>query len=232
MSFPEGDSASAVHPLKQTRLYRALPPILLFAGIGYLIWSMAMGLFHLGEESANYDAVAPNAAASGSPASSSTTMQAAASQPARREVVYISHEDAAPPRRAMSSARAADQQVRSWRLRGAVYDLITLAPLPDCAIILVDERANRRIETRTDASGRYRMIVPSLPDGGYAVGIRKDGYAPAYLDSAQDGVPAMSPVQRAARARDLAKTFTSPPVTLQTASAVPLLTDFYLAPRR
>ncbi|NNN07014.1 MAG: hypothetical protein HKL90_14045 [Elusimicrobia bacterium] len=239
MSFPEDDSASAVHPLKQTPLYRALPPILLFAGIGYLIWSMATGLFHLGETSANYDAVDRNAAASGTPASSSasssTTIAAEVSppsEPARHEVVYISHEDSVAPRRAAISARAADPQTRSWRLRGVVYDLTTLKPLSGCTIILVDERANRRIETRTDAFGRYRTIVPSLAEGGYVIGIEKDGYAPAYLDSAQDGVPTMSTAQRVALADDMAKTFTSQPATIQAANAAPVRTDFYLAPRR
>ena len=235
MSFPEDDSGSAIHPIKQTRLYRALPPILLFVGIGYLIWSMATGLFRLGENSANYDAVDHAASASGpsaGPASSAIAAAApAASAAPAADVVFISHNDAPIARRPARATAAVVKAVRSWRLRGAVYDLTTLKPLAGCTISLTDERANRRFETRTDGSGRYRTVVPSLLEGGYDVGINKDGYTPAYLDSAQEGVPSMSSTQRLELARDLAKTFTSQPATVQAADAAPLVTDFYLAPR-
>lgn len=235
MSFPEEDSGPGVHPIKQTRLYRALPPILLLVGSGYLIWSMAMGLFHLGETSANYDSAAHGAEASDEaprvPVSTVAASVVMSQEPERDDVVFISHDDAPAPRRNARVAGAVEKVVRSWRLRGSVYDLTTLRPLPDCEITLVDEKSNRRIETRTDASGRYRTVVPALADGGYVVGISKEGYSPAYLDSAQDGVPTMSPSQRGALARDLAKSFTSQPASIQTANAAPLITDFYLAPR-
>jgi|GEM_PF-3490103 len=248
MSFPEDDPASRVHPLKQSKYYQFLLPSLFFLALGYLVWSLGMGLFHLGEQSADGNDVSGMMHGAVPTVENPTQTQrnvamgvseapktpAPAPEPPAEEVVIVAHdseptsisnsvsEPPAPPRKA----------VREWRLRGSVIDLVSLKPLSSVAVVFVDQQQNRRIETRTDSSGMYRTVVPSLPDRGYTVQIAKDGYSPTYLDPSTDGVKRMTVDKRRALARDLGATFTSEPATVQAPDGKPLVTDFYLAPRQ
>jgi hypothetical protein len=242
MSFPEDDPASAIHPLKQSKYYQFLLPVLFFAGLGYLIWSMGMGLWHLGEQNVDYDTgpmlrsgpvSKPSETVSG-PGTARSEAPLDAPEPPR-EIMIMAHDSPAqPPAPAAPAAPAPSRPakaVREWRLRGSVYDLVSLKPLPFCTLIFVDHELNRRIETRTDSSGYYRTVVGSLPDRGYTVQVLMNGYSPTYLGPGTPGVRSMPAAQRRALARDLVATFTSEPATVQAPDAKPLITDFYLAPR-
>ncbi len=250
MSFPEDDPASRVHPLKQSKYYQFLLPVVFFSALLYLVFNLGMGLFHLGQQNSDNDIsglMHPDSGASAGqrtssassptegPLKSQTTSESGSMSDASGDgVVMISHETASEEARAPIlpvQDVPAVKPAREWRLRGTVYDLVSLRPLPYCTILLVDQQLNRRIETRTDSSGVYRTVVPSLPDRGYTVQMRMDGYSSTYLDPGTGGVRRMSVDKRRALAHDLGATFTSVPASLQAPDARPLITDFYLAPR-
>lgn len=235
MSFPDDDPASRVHPLKQSKYYQFLLPLVFFSALLYLVFNLGMGLFRLGEQNSDKDIsglMHPDAPA---PAPARPTPTAAISDPDGDGTVFISHQEPMePPPAPLSPMKAVPtaKPAREWRLRGTLYDLVSLQPLPNCTVLLVDQELNRRIETRTDSSGAYRMVVPSLPDRGYTVQLLMDGYSPTYLAPGTSGVRRMPVEKRRALARDLGATFTSEPASLQAPDARPLITDFYLAPRR
>jgi len=249
MSFPEDeDPAAAVHPLKQTRYYQFLLPALFFAVLGYAVWMIGMGLLHVGESSSVND-ISPMLRESTSTASSAAKPTRAAQEAAQArsetqgdggapepseeassgdEEILVAHDaPSAPETRPSGSAAPAAE----WRLRGVVYDLVTLRPLSGASVVFVDEQSNRRVPTRTDSTGRYRTVVPPLADRGYSVSISKDGYSSTYLDPATGGVRQMPAEQRRALARGLVQTFTAAPASVAAPDARPFATDFYLAPR-
>ena len=119
--------------------------------------------------------------------------------------------------------------VKEWKLRGFVYDLITLRPVSHCRLVLSDIDTNARFETTTDGSGRYRAILPPLPDRGYLVTISQNGYAPTYVDPGTEGVRSKSGQERQSLCRELVGAVLQP-ASLQPRRADPLQTDFYLAP--
>lgn len=124
---------------------------------------------------------------------------------------------------------AAEEEVREWRLRGRVYDLVTLEALPRCPMIFADEGSAARLESASDAQGRYRVAAPPLKGRGYAVAVRCPGYAASYLNPGTEGVRQMSEEDRRALAADIAKSLDAP-YTVQAYGSKPLVTDFYLAP--
>ena len=119
--------------------------------------------------------------------------------------------------------------VKEWRLRGHVYDLMTLRPVARCAIILSDLETDAHFETATDDAGLYRAILPPLPGRGYSVGVTHTNHAATYLDPAVLEVPRMPIEVRRNLCRELA-TAVRGPITLQPLGSSPLVTDFYLAP--
>lgn len=118
---------------------------------------------------------------------------------------------------------------KEWRLRGVVYDLVTLQPIPHCSLFFIDPNTHSRFETSTDDLGSYRTILPSLHDQGYTVELEKEGYARSYLNPGTENVAQMKEDYRRTIAFDLAKTFTAP-YEVAADGGAPLKTDFYLAP--
>jgi hypothetical protein len=123
----------------------------------------------------------------------------------------------------------APKPVREWKLRGFVYDLVTLQPAPRCKITLTDVETNTHFETATDAGGRYRTILPPLPDRGYLIDISAPGYVPAYLDPDTQGVRRKAAGERQKLCQELGRAVQQPS-SLQPRGAEPLVTDFYIAP--
>lgn len=228
MSFPEEDVVSADHPLRPGRNSSFLLPVL-FALVGAAVWLLASTLWHVARQNAITESVPPGNEApltSGEPLPASVPSEPSIESPASTDGSSLSAVSVgvveAPPRR---------KPPAEWRLRGRVYDLITLQPLEGCSLIFIDASENRRIETRTAADGRYRVVVPPLLDRGYMVSIFKRGYAPSYLNPGAEGVGGMSPSARANLAGDLAATLAPDPHSVQAHDERPLVTDFYLAPR-
>ena len=114
-----------------------------------------------------------------------------------------------------------------WRLRGTVYDLASLAPLPRCRLIFSDAQSGARYETMTDGHGRYRIIVAPLEGRGYNVRIEREGYAAAFLDDGND-FEKKDAQERLELAKALARSL-KPSRPLKPEGAKPLVTDFYLA---
>jgi hypothetical protein len=128
---------------------------------------------------------------------------------------------APPPKR--------EKPVKEWKLRGFVYDLVTLQPVPHCKITLSDVDTNAHFETATDATGRYRAILPPLADRGYLIDIAASGYVTAYLDPGTEGVRSKPAGERQGLCKELG-TAVLQPASLQPRGAEPLVTDFFIAP--
>ncbi|MDE2141934.1 MAG: carboxypeptidase regulatory-like domain-containing protein [Elusimicrobia bacterium] len=249
MSFPEDDDLpkAASNPLKQSPYYQWAMPALFFVALGGLIWWLASGFFRLGEENAAAPSVGVAAAAKAggeretaafstaafaSAANTSPSNSGGSSYEGSGTVSVAPAVEAPPPPAASEPPPKPVKAVKEWKLRGRVYDLTTLKPLSGCQLTFVDVETNRNIHTRTDAEGRYRALVPSLPDRGYALKAEKSGYSLNYLDPSTEGVRAMGAAARKELAKGLADTLTATPASLQAEGAAPLITDVYLAPRR
>lgn len=196
MSFPEDEGPTgSSNPLKQSRYYQFVFPVLFFGAIGAIVWYLGAGLMHLGLanseiENGNLFGGAPKAAA-GTP-DGKTTVGAAfnaavgaggsrggdARSPEEKgpdeggmvAIVHVEEVGVRNPRGTPRSVRSQasappPKPVTEWKLRGTVYDLTTLKPLASCAIQFTDEARNRSIMTRTDSGGRYRALVPPLSSG-------------------------------------------------------------------
>jgi hypothetical protein len=118
---------------------------------------------------------------------------------------------------------------REWRLRGRVYDLVTLKPIAGAMLVLTDNETNARAETMTNAEGRYRTVLPPLRERGYLVAIKKNGYAQSYAGPESAGVKDLDAGSRKELARQLGRSVEAPTV-LEPGSDAPLVTDFFLAP--
>lgn len=252
----------SVNPLKQSPYWNFVLPVLFFGALACGIWYIGAGLFHLGEENAKSFDEKPNflrstaeekkaaedAAAKGQDGAAADS-EGAVLQPAtpdggpatpgaRREagasgdeaVVSITPADASDA--VSAPAPKAAKPVAEWKLRGHVYDLTTLKPLAGCRLEFVDEETNLRRETRSDSTGRYRIILPPLDGRGYVVSASKSGFAPNYLDPSTPGVRELDAADRGALAKSLATALSASPASVQAEGAAPVVTDFYLAPRR
>jgi hypothetical protein len=130
---------------------------------------------------------------------------------------------------AIGRAARAEAPAKEWRLRGAVFDLITLQPVAHATLVLKDAELNRRFELVTGADGRYRTTVPSLPNRGYAVSVEAPDYAQTYLNPGTDGVREKGLDERREIAQELTHALDAP-YTVQGLGRRPVETDFYLAP--
>jgi hypothetical protein len=120
--------------------------------------------------------------------------------------------------------------VTEWKMRGVIYDLLTLKPVPAARLIFSDSETNMRAVIQTDGSGRYRAILPPLPGRGYVVTIAKAGYASSYLNPGTEGVAEMSAASRRELVKELSSLIAEP-ASLEPHSHTPLVTDFHLAPK-
>lgn len=130
----------------------------------------------------------------------------------------------------MPGAGPKRKAVKEWKMRGVIYDLITLKPVPGVLMTLTDNDTNSRAEILSDRQGRYRALLPALSGRGYIVTLSKSGYEPAFLDPETTGVSAMPLARRQALAKDLYALIAAP-FTLWPPSEAPLVTDFHLAPK-
>ena len=131
----------------------------------------------------------------------------------------------------VTSKAAPARRAREWKLRGTVFDLVTLQPIPGCTLVFQDVETNARIETRANAKGEYRTIVPPLEGRGYLVEIVKKGYAATHLQPGLQDPRELGEPERRAMAADLSASI-APPSTVQPVGEAPLVTDFYLPPAR
>lgn len=121
--------------------------------------------------------------------------------------------------------------VAEWRMRGVIYDLITLKPVPNVHMIFTDNVTNSRAQIKTDPEGRYRVLLPTLSGRGYLVSLSKAGYEKSYLDPGTEGVADMPMDRRLEITRELSSVIAEP-ASLQPNGDTPLVTDFHLAPKQ
>lgn len=131
----------------------------------------------------------------------------------------------------IAQSQRSEPQAKEWRLRGNVYDLLTLKPVKRATLTLKDNETNQSYETVTDAQGRYRTILPSLPEGGYYVSISHPDYAQSYADPSMLGMQRKSWDDRKEMAQQLQRSL-DPPSQVQGWGKKPVVTDFYLAPKK
>ncbi|MBI4061252.1 MAG: hypothetical protein HY403_07460 [Elusimicrobia bacterium] len=199
-------------------------PLIIFGGLACAVWSLGQYLWRETEEGTK-----PVPVAAASPSAPQISKPAAPPLPLEKRPVAEEDEGAGVVS-IMPAPRARRKPVREWRMRGAVYDLMTLKAVPGVLMVFTDNKTNSRAQTLTDARGRYRVVLPPLAGRGYLVALLKSGYAKSYLDPGTEGVSEMSLERRKELVGELSS-LVAEPASLQPYSDAPLETDFHMAPK-
>lgn len=226
-------------------------PILFLGGLAAFVWTAGQYLWRTAEEGTKAVIAAsgtPSAgAAKGGAAGGGTVAQALIDElKSNRDEPAASSPGAAAPAPAeaatpdedegpgivsiMPDKGARPKAVSEWRMRGVIYDLVTLKPVPGVHMIFTDNETNSRAQIKTDAQGRYRAILPALPGRGYLVTLSKTGYLKSYLDPGTEGVSDMPLERRAEIVKELSSLIAEP-AALEPNGDTPLVTDFHMAPK-
>ncbi len=229
MSFADAPSEKGAF---QNDSWRRLGlPIIFFAGLGLAVWTFGEYLWKTAVDSTEtvsvgketVDRPAEGRVVRGLHGDARSPVDAPAlEEPAGSVSVVPEVAEVAPQRKAV---------VTEWRMRGAIYDLITLKPVPGVNMIFTDNETNSRVQIQTDELGRYRAILPPLAGRGYLVTLSKPDYEKSYLNSGAKGVGQMTLARRKKLAKELSSSIVEPAL-LEPRSAAPLVTDFHLAPTR
>lgn len=124
--------------------------------------------------------------------------------------------------------KGAPAAAKEWRMRGAVYDLLSTDPIKGADVVFMDAKTGRRFATGTDAQGRYRATLPVVEEG-YDLAIRHPRYEPKYFE---DGVPSYRELaieQRQSAATDLMRILQTKEMIVGVGGTV-LERDFVLIP--
>jgi len=221
-------------------------PLMILGGMAYFIWMLGANMLRIGEDNAKSAAPSLGKHASGTPAvsgamrSDSAGIQAlvdaqAAGASERKNVapklVNASSEDQGLGTISIMPDKDAKQKfVYDWKMRGVVYDLITLKPQAEAILTFTDNMTNSRAQITSDASGRYRALLPPLVGRGYVVTLFKVGYEKTCLDPRVAGVSGLPLSRRRELVKELASMI-SPPYDFEPDSEEPVFADFYLAPK-
>ncbi|MEQ1919964.1 MAG: carboxypeptidase-like regulatory domain-containing protein [Elusimicrobiota bacterium] len=205
-------------------------PVLFFVGFAFFIWSLGQYLWRTAEEGVK------TVSAGIKPAVAGASSQGGADAP-QSSAPFVPTESEAPAEpegpgtvSIMASEPPKTQIVREWKMRGTIYDLITLSPVPSAQLTFTDNDTNARALIQADSRGRYRAILPSLAGRGYVVTLAKPGYAKSYLDPGTEGVASMPLERRKEIVKELSSLI-SEPSTIEPNSGAPLVTNFYIAPQ-
>ncbi len=194
-------------------------PIIIFGGLAAVLWIYSQTMWKV--VTAGVEDIPADAPAVAMPGGASGFAEAS---------VEADEESGQGTISIMADRGAKTIVVTEWKLRGTVYDLLTLMPVAGARLVLIDNETNLRAVVQTDGQGRYRTILPPLPGRGYAVTISKAGYANSYLNPGTEGVAEMPPERRKELIKDLSSMIAEP-ASLEPHSGTPLVTDFHLAPK-
>jgi hypothetical protein len=219
-SFPEEESRADIEQVCQQQSWSPLP-LMLGLGAAAVVAGLWMTIARSGAN--------PKETREAPLKTTSAAPTAPAEPKYVQRLLAINNESSQDVSNAAPETVKAAPPPKEWKMRGVVYDLMTLAVLPQCRVVFRDDRVNALFETVTDETGRYRMILPPLEGRGYAISIHKKGYAASYLDPSVENVQRLPREKRAALAGELAGAVLSPS-SLDPPGNEPLLTDFYLAP--
>lgn len=205
-------------------------PILFFGGLAFFLWTGSQYLWRTAEESTK----TLSANIKVPPVTIPGEKSVVAAKPLKldpTDATPTPEESAGPGTISiMPNDRPKAKVVAEWKMRGVIYDLITLQPVPSVHMIFLDNRTNSRAQIQTDLQGRYRAILPALAGRGYLVSLSKPGYSKTYLDPGTEGVSEMTRERRIELGHELSSTVAEPS-SLQPNSDLPLVTDFHLAPQ-
>ncbi len=81
-----------------------------------------------------------------------------------------------------TAAAPAEEAPADWLVNGAVYDLISLKPAAGARLVFENHFSGEQFKAKCDARGRYKVHLPKLTDGGYAVSVSAKGYRGDYLE--------------------------------------------------
>lgn len=211
-------------------------PVLFFVGFAFFIWSLGQYLWRTAEEGIKTVPAGIKTAVSGA------SRQGAGFVPQApvREVPPDAGAPTAPPEPAesagpgtisiMPSEAPKAKIVREWKMRGTIYDLITLQPVPNAQMTFTDNETNARALIQADSQGRYRTILPPLEGRGYVVTLAKTGYVKSYLNPGTEGVNVMPLERRKEIAKELSSLIAEP-ASIQPDTGAPFVTNFYIAPK-
>ncbi len=242
MSFQDGPPQKTA---LQNDTFRSFgPPIILLGGMGFFIWAFGQYLWKTAE--GNTDAipnfkpvVAKASKAGGVVPTNSGAIQGIVNEQstgnydpsgAAPDGVKKTEDDGAGAISIMAEKTPEAKVVNEWKLRGVIYDLVTLKPLPGVSMTFTDNETNSRAVVLTDAKGRYRTILPPLTGRGYLVSLAKSGYAKTYLNPGTEGVSEMTLDRRKELTKELSTSILEP-ASLQPDSETPLVTNFHMAPQ-
>jgi hypothetical protein len=218
-------------------------PLLFFGALAYFVWAGGQYLWRTAEEGTKSTVAATKTtlANAGKPVDG-TVAQALVEQlkTNRDEPGAASPGEGAEPRpqeeegpgivSVMPEKGPRPKAVTEWKMRGVIYDLLTLKPIPGVHMIFTDNETNSRAQIQSDAQGRYRAILPALAGRGYLVTLSKPGYLKSYLNPGTEGVADMTLERRTEIVKELSSLISEPAV-LEPNSDRPLVTDFHMAPQ-
>jgi hypothetical protein len=223
-------------------------PLMIFGGIAYFVWTIGAYMLRIGEDNAKSGgaAIVKQAVTGNSPAPAGvvptdsagiqglvdeqTTGKFERKSIAPKLVSASAEEQGLGTISIMPSKGPKQQIVNDWKMRGVVYDLITLKPSPGAILTFTDNMTNSRAQVTADARGRYKALLPPLVGRGYVVTLFKVGYEKTCLDPRIEGVGDLPLSRRRELAKELASMI-SPPFAFEPGSEEPQTNDFYLAPR-
>lgn len=220
-------------------------PIIFFGGFAYALWAFSQYMWRTAEKGTETVSTlaktmtgSPSPKGGGVVPSDSAGLQGLVSEqgtgkydPTGTEAQKSSVEDEGPGTISIMPEKGVKSKVLAeWKMRGVIYDLITLKPVPGVHMIFTDNVTNSRAQIKTDDEGRYRVILPTLPGRGYLVTLSKTGYEKSYLDPGTESVDAMPLERRKEIAKELSSLIAEP-ASLQPNSDSPLVTDFHMAPK-
>ena len=244
MTFTEGSKQKTT--LESDGFRNVGIPIMLFGGIAFFIWSFGQYMWHTAEKGTEtIDAVAKTATGSVAPKGggvvpvNSRAIQGLVNEQVTGKfdpdgnAVYEkkTEEDEGPGTISIMPQKGPkDKIIREWKMRGEIFDLVTLLPVPGVHMIFTDNETNSRAQIKTDDQGRYKVILPPLKGRGYLITLSKPGYEKTYLDPGTEGVADMTVERRREIAKELSSLIAEPS-SLQPNSDTPLVTDFHMAPK-
>ena len=207
-------------------------PLMIFGGVAYFVWMLGANMLRVGEDNARSGGPSiVKQAVSGIPAAAGEAPSDSGEKNFVPKLVNPSSEDQGLGTLSIMSSKDSKQGiVRDWRIRGGVYDLITLKPLAGAIVTFTDNMTNSRAQVAADARGRYRALLPPLVGRGYVVTLFNVGYEKTCLDPGIVGVRDLPIARRRELVKDLASMI-SRPFAFEPDSEDPLEADFYLAPK-
>lgn len=206
-------------------------PIIIFGGLAGVLWWSSQTMWkavEAGVKDQQIAAPAPKSGKSEDGMSVSDTIQAKVDEPG--SALAADEEEGSGAISVMADRGRRAKAVTEWKMRGVIYDLRTLKPVPAARLIFTDNETNMRAVIQSDDQGRYRAILPPLPGRGYVVTISKPGYASSYLNPGTEGVAEMPGERRRELVKELSS-LVAEPASLEPNSGTPLITDFHLAPQ-